>query len=61
MAADRTPNRTPNRDDVRRVLTAAADVLFSDGVPEEFLDQWADETLFLLSLGTPSVTPHRRG
>lgn len=38
------------RDEVRRVLVAAADVLFSDGVSEPFLDQWADETLFMLSI-----------
>jgi hypothetical protein len=41
----------PTTDEVRVVLAAAADVLFSDGVPEEFLDQWADETQFLLAGG----------
>jgi hypothetical protein len=40
----------PTRDQVRRILAAAADVIFSDGVPETFLDQWADETVFMLSL-----------
>ena len=34
---------------VRTVLAAAADVVFSDGVPHEFLDQWAAETCFLLN------------
>lgn len=57
-----TADGTPTRDEVRRILTAAADVVFSDGVPDAFLDQWADETLFMLSLGaTPQVThAHRR-
>lgn len=51
-----TSDRT--RDEVRRILTAAADVLFSDGVPDVFLDQWADETLFMLSISAPRhVTP----
>lgn len=40
----------PTRDDVRRILVAAADVIFSDGVSEAFLDHWADETVFMLSL-----------
>jgi hypothetical protein len=30
------------------VLAAAADVVFSDGIPPEFLDQWTEETCFLL-------------
>lgn len=54
----------PTCDEVRRILAAAADVIFSDGVPEAFLDQWADETVFMLSLGeSPRVTPatHRSG
>ena len=46
-----TKDRIPTRGEVRRTLVAAADVIFSDGVPETFIDQWADETLFLLSLG----------
>ncbi len=46
-----TKDNIPTRNEVRRVLVAAADVIFSDGVPETFIDQWADETLFLLSLG----------
>jgi len=41
----------PATDEVRAVLVAAADVLFSDGVPGEFLDHWADETHFLLAGG----------
>ncbi len=44
-----TREKVPTRDGVRRVLAAAADVIFSDGVPETFIDRWADETLFLLS------------
>jgi hypothetical protein len=42
----------PMRDEVRRILAAAADVIFSDGVSDAFLDQWADETVFMLSLQT---------
>ena len=52
------------RDEVRRVLVAAADVLFSDGVPDAFLDQWADETLFMLSVSDSRhviPAPHRSG
>jgi hypothetical protein len=45
------PYPVPTTDEVRVVLAAAADVLFSDGVPGEFLDQWADETHFLLEAG----------
>jgi hypothetical protein len=33
---------------IRTVLAAAADVVFSDGVSPDFLDQWARETYFLL-------------
>jgi hypothetical protein len=55
-----TPNSHLGRDDVRQVLTAAADVLFSDGVPDAFLDQWADETLFLLSASHSSAPVRRR-
>jgi hypothetical protein len=40
----------PTRDEVRRILVAAADVVFSDGVSEAFLDHWADGTVFMLSL-----------
>jgi hypothetical protein len=52
----------PSHSEVRRILAAAADVIFSDGVPAEFLDQWADETVFLLSVepGRPSVSQRRR-
>lgn len=39
----------PTRDELRTILTAAADVIFSDGVPEAFLDRWVDETLVMLS------------
>jgi hypothetical protein len=51
---------TNQRDEVRQILAAAADVLFSDGVPEEFLDQWAEETVFLLSASTGRTTSSRR-
>ena len=43
--------RILTRDEVRRILAAGADVIFSDGVAEVFLEQWADETMFMLSLG----------
>ncbi len=33
---------------VREILESAADVIFSDGVSAEFLDQWAFETVQLL-------------
>ena len=58
-----TVDHPTRRDEVRRVLAAAADVLFSDGVPEAFLDQWADETVFLLSLSESRHVTHvpRRG
>jgi hypothetical protein len=35
---------------VRAILEAAADVLFSDGVSSAFLEQWTDETIFVLSV-----------
>ena len=55
-----TVHHIPTRAEIRRVLVAAADVLFSDGVPDEFLDQWADETHFLLSLESSArTTPGR--
>ena len=54
-------DRIPTRNEVQRILAAAADVIFSDGVPEEFLEQWADETVFMLSLGqAPRVSHHAR-
>jgi hypothetical protein len=34
--------------EVRAVLEAAADVVFSDGVSDDFIEQWAQDTLFLL-------------
>jgi hypothetical protein len=40
------------QNDIREVLAAAADVVFSDGVPPEFLDQWAEETCYLLRART---------
>jgi hypothetical protein len=51
-------DRILTRDDIRRILAAGADVIFSDGVAEAFLEQWADETMFMLSLGQSArVTP----
>jgi hypothetical protein len=35
-------------EEVRDVLAAAADVLFSDGITPALLDQWTAETCFLL-------------
>jgi hypothetical protein len=35
-------------DEVRDVLAAAADVLFSDGISPALLDQWTAETCSLL-------------
>jgi hypothetical protein len=46
-------------DDVRDILAAAADVMFSDGIPAELLEQWTAETCFLLQarvLSEASVT-----
>jgi hypothetical protein len=34
--------------EVRAVLESAADVIFSDGISAEFLDQWTFETVQLL-------------
>jgi hypothetical protein len=43
---------------VRRTLVAAADVIFSDGAPEEFLDQWTDATMLALSVtASPEAAP----
>ena len=53
--------RTLAPDDVRAVLAAAADVVFTDGVPREFLDQWAEETCFLLRAAEDSEAAVRRG
>ena len=43
-------DHAPTIDEIRRILAAAADVVFSDGVAPAFLDQWAEETVFLLTL-----------
>ena len=43
-------DRSPTRDEVRQILLAAADVIFSDGVSESFLDYWADQTELMLAL-----------
>ncbi len=51
-------NRSPNQGEVRRTLAAAADVLFSDGVSDAFLDQWAEETVFLLEADSAARTIH---
>jgi hypothetical protein len=50
-----TVNRVPTRNAVREILAAAADVIFSDGVSDAFLDQWADETLIMLSIDESST------
>jgi hypothetical protein len=42
-------DRVPTLPEIRDVLAAASDVVFSDGVSEAFLDQWAAETVFVLS------------
>jgi hypothetical protein len=47
---------TPTPAEIRTILAAAADVIFSDGVAEAFLDQWADETFFLLT-NYPQTAP----
>jgi hypothetical protein len=44
------PSAPPGRATVELVLSAAADVVFSDGVSPAFLAQWVDETCLLLSL-----------
>ncbi len=50
----------PTHDEVRWILAAASDVVFSDGVPEAFLDQWADETIIMLSVSeSVRVAPMR--
>lgn len=41
---------TPTHNEVRRILVAAADVIFSDGVTDAFLDHWTTDTLLMLSL-----------
>ena len=51
--------RIPTHSDVRRILVAAADVVFSDGVPDDFINQWTDETVFLLSLEQAAPSRHR--
>jgi hypothetical protein len=51
-------NRSPNQGEVRRTLAAAADVLFSDGVSVAFLDQWAEETVFLLEADSAARAIH---
>jgi hypothetical protein len=45
-------------DDVRRILGAAADAIFSDGVSDAFLDHWTDETMLLLSIRERSIERH---
>jgi hypothetical protein len=44
----RSPGEQPPAETVRTVLESAADVIFSDGVSAEFLDQWTFETVQLL-------------
>ena len=46
---------------VRMVLESAADVIFSDGVSAEFLDQWTFETVQLLEArARPASDPATR-
>ncbi len=47
---------TEKRDEIAAVLTAAADVIFSDGVTTEFLEYWTNETLQLLCARTVSAS-----
>ena len=51
-------NHTQNDGEVRRILAAAVDVLFSDGVSDAFLDQWAEETMFLLDSDRSARVSH---
>jgi hypothetical protein len=44
---------------VRTVLESAADVIFSDGVSAEFLDQWTFETVQLLESRARSAAAAR--
>lgn len=44
----RASSGQPVAETVRTVLESAADVIFSDGVSAEFLDQWTFETVQLL-------------
>ena len=50
------PTPTPTRDEVHAILATAADVIFSDGVSEAFLDHWVAETLALMSIKREPVT-----
>ncbi len=46
------------QDEIRRILEAAADIVFSDGVSVEFLDYWTAATAELLALRpTPVGAP----
>ena len=56
-----TAEYAPTREDMRRILGAAAEVIFSDGVSDAFLDQWANQTDDILSIlrsrqGSQSLT-----
>jgi len=53
---DQTQSPDPSREQVRAVLAAAADVVFSDGVSDGFLEQWTDETMFVLGLHAAGPT-----
>ena len=48
-------NSVPKSDEIRRILEAAADVIFSDGVSTSFLDHWADTTTELLNLRSANM------
>ena len=45
---------------VRAVLESAAEVIFSDGVSREFLDQWTFETVQLLEAKDRAKQPRDR-
>ena len=48
-------NSVPKSDEIRRILEAAADVIFSDGVSTSFLDHWAETTVELLNVRSENV------
>lgn len=44
----------PAKSEIREILEAAADVIFSDGVSEGFLEHWERETRALLAVRAAS-------
>ena len=59
-APGRSTAATLSSEEVRAVLEAAADVIFSDGVSLEFLDQWTFETVQLLEARARAATTAKR-